>query len=306
MNRRKWGRERDPSMQAAEFQIDTPNIFSLSLSHRMEAICAASSSSISITRVLRIGMIGFGSFAQFLAKAIVKQGHVVRATSRTDYTEESLQLGVSFFREIGEFLEADNDVVMICTSIISLTEVVKTIPFGHLKHPTLFVDVLSVKEHPRQVLLEALPEDTDLLCTHPMFGPESGKDGWKDLTFMYDRVRIRDEGICSRFLKIFECEGCRMLEMSCKEHDKLAAKSQFVTHTIGRVLAEMRIESTCINTKNYSTLLQLKENTVEDSFDLFSGLFTHNRFAKQELKNLETALEKVKWRLQERVNEEHL
>lgn len=25
-----------------------------------------------------------------------------------------------------------------------------------------------------------------------------------------------------------------MLEMSCEEHDKVAAKSQFLTHTIGR------------------------------------------------------------------------
>lgn len=26
-----------------------------------------------------------------------------------------------------------------------------------------------------------------------------------------------------------------------------------------------------------------KENTVKDSFDLFSGLFVHNRFAQQEV-----------------------
>jgi arogenate dehydrogenase (NADP+) len=45
-----------------------------------------------------------------------------------------------------------------------------------------------------------------VLCTHPMFGPESGKDGWEDLTLMYERVRIRDEAICSSFLQIFESE----------------------------------------------------------------------------------------------------
>ncbi|AES74401.1 arogenate dehydrogenase, putative [Medicago truncatula] len=29
--------------------------------------------------------------------------------------------------------------------------------------------------------------------------------------------------------------GCKMLQMSCEEHDKIAAKSQFITHTtIGR------------------------------------------------------------------------
>jgi hypothetical protein len=39
-----------------------------------------------------------------------------------------------------------------------------------------------------------------------MFGPDSGKDGWKDLALMYERVRIRDEAICSSFLQIFESE----------------------------------------------------------------------------------------------------
>ena len=39
-----------------------------------------------------------------------------------------------------------------------------------------------------------------------MFGPESGKNGWKDLTFVYDKVRIREEDICSNFLNIFASE----------------------------------------------------------------------------------------------------
>jgi arogenate dehydrogenase (NADP+) len=36
-----------------------------------------------------------------------------------------------------------------------------------------------------------------------MFGPESGKDGWKNLNFMYDKVRISNEATCSNFLHIF-------------------------------------------------------------------------------------------------------
>ena len=36
----------------------------------------------------------------------------------------------------------------------------------------LIVDVLSVKVHARNVMMSMLPEDCDILCTHPMFGPE--------------------------------------------------------------------------------------------------------------------------------------
>ncbi|XP_057726126.1 arogenate dehydrogenase 1, chloroplastic-like [Arachis stenosperma] len=253
---------------------------------------------------LKIGIIGFGTFGQFLAKTMIKQGHTLTATSRTDYSQHSLQLGIQFFRDVNEFLEADNDVILICTSIISLSGVLDSMPISSLKRSsTLFVDVLSVKEHPRELLLRKLPEESDILCTHPMFGPESGKNGWKDLTFMYDKVRIRDEVICSNFLNIFATEGCRMIQMTCEEHDRLAAKSQFITHTIGRTLAEMDAKFTPIDTKGFQTLVQLKESTVRDSFDLYSGLFLHNRFARQELENLEHALHKVKEMLVQRMSD---
>lgn len=229
----------------------------------------------------------------------MKQGHTLTATSRSDHSQLCARLGISFFRGMTEFIEAENDVIMLCTSILSLTEVLKSLPLHCLKRPTLFADVLSVKEGPREVLLQVLPEESDVLCTHPMFGPESGRDGWNGLSFMYERVRIRDEATCSSFLHIFESEGCRMLEMSCEEHDKLAARSQFLTHTIGRILSEMEIESTPIDTKGFQTLIQLKDSTIRDSFDLYSGLFVHNKFAKQELNNLVLAFEKVKQKLEE-------
>ncbi|CAL5407533.1 unnamed protein product [Camellia sinensis] len=209
-------------------------------------------------------------------------------------------------KDMDRFLEAENDVILLCTSILSLSNVVNSIPLHRLKRPTLFVDVLSVKEHPKEVLLQVLPPELDLLCTHPMFGPESGRDSWEGLNFMYDRVRIRDEAVCSSFLQIFARKGCKMLEMSCEEHDKLAARSQFLTHTIARVLSEMKVESTPIDTKNFQTLVQLKETTMNNSYDLFSGLFIHNKYAQEEaqLKNLEVALEKVKQNLLDRMNEE--
>ncbi|KAL2333462.1 hypothetical protein Fmac_014675 [Flemingia macrophylla] len=108
--------------------------------------------------------------------------------------------------DVSTFLATDLDVVVLCTSILSLSEVVRSMPLTSLKRPTLFVDVLSVKEHPKDLLLRVLPEESDILCTHPMFGPVTGKNGWRDLTFMYDKVRIRDEATCSSFIQIFASE----------------------------------------------------------------------------------------------------
>ena len=47
--------------------------------------------------------------------------------------------------------------------------------------------------YPKQVLLRTLPPEFDILCTHPMFGPDSGRGSWANLNFMYDKVRVCDE-----------------------------------------------------------------------------------------------------------------
>lgn len=85
-----------------------------------------------------------------------------------------------------------------------------------------------------------------------------------------------------------------MVEMSCAEHDRYAAGSQFVTHTMGRVLERFRLESSPINTKGYETLLNLVHNTAGDSFDLYYGLFMYNKNAMEQLERLDMAFEGLK------------
>ena len=57
-------------------------------------------------------------------------------------------------------------------------QVLLSLPVQRLKRSTLFVDVLSVKEFPKRLLLRELPPEVDVLCTHPMFGPDSGGALW--------------------------------------------------------------------------------------------------------------------------------
>lgn len=74
-----------------------------------------------------------------------------------------------------------------------------------------------------------------------------------------------------------------MIEMPCEQHDRIAARSQFLTHTVGRVLSEMELKASPIDTKGFEALLQLRDNTVKDSLDLYLGLFMHNKFAMEEV-----------------------
>jgi hypothetical protein len=51
----------------------------------------------------------------------------------------------------------------------------------------------SAQVFPKQLLLAQLPPEVDILCTHPMFGPDSGRGSWSGLNFMYEVVRCGDD-----------------------------------------------------------------------------------------------------------------
>ena len=105
-------------------------------------------------------------------------------TSRSDYTRVASEMGAKYIplSNLEQFvMEDDMDVIVIAVSIVSFEDTVKDL-VPHLKKRLeekgscpLIVDVLSVKEHARNVMLEQLPEECDILCTHPMFGPDSAK-----------------------------------------------------------------------------------------------------------------------------------
>ncbi|EIE24157.1 hypothetical protein COCSUDRAFT_14797 [Coccomyxa subellipsoidea C-169] len=256
---------------------------------------------------LTIGIIGFGNFGQFLAERLVQAGHTVLATSRTDYREVAAGMGVAFFTDINDFCEEHPEVVIFASSILSMGSVLGGLPVQRLKRNTLFVDVLSVKEFPKRLMLSTLPSEVDILCTHPMFGPDSGKHSWQGLTLMYERVRVAGSADrqkrAANLLRFFETEGCRMVEMSCEEHDRIAASTQFITHTVGRILGSMHLMPTAIDTRGFQSLLNLVDNTTNDSFDLYYGLFMYNANATEELERLEHAFDSVKKQLFRRLHD---
>jgi len=107
-----------------------------------------------------------------------------------------------------------------------------------------------------------------------------------------------------RFLSIWEEEGCRMVPMSCKDHDEFAANSQFITHLMGRILGAQGLKRTPIDTKGFESVLQLVETTTADSFELFYGLYKYNRNSMDTVMNLRQSLEDVIKELQ-RMESDH-
>lgn len=317
------------------------------------------------SRPLTIGIVGFGRFGQFIAKTFGKYGNVV-VTSRSDYTDIAELMGAKYvpLSDPQAFLAENLDVIVIAVSILSFDETIQALaPFLQKEidrqqemlqqnsktaaalstplHGPLIVDVLSVKEHARNIMLEHLPAECDILCTHPMFGPDSGKDSWYNLNFVYEKTRIdkvlldpkvgptkcseeafvdesggvhffnEDSGAhvegmdrMERFLSIWEEEGCRMVPLSCREHDSYAANSQFVTHLVGRVLGSQGLSQTPIDTSGFQSVLKLVDSTTADSFDLFYGLYKYNQNSLETIKQLQAAMDDVVQNLQAKEEEE--
>ena len=67
-----------------------------------------------------------------------------------------------------------------------------------------------------------------------------------------------------------------MEEMCAEEHDRDSANSQFATHLVGRLLEQLDLKSTRIDTKGFERMLALKDTVANDSFDLFYGLYKYN------------------------------
>ncbi len=248
----------------------------------------------------RVGIVGFGNFGQFLAAKLLSE-YDVFAHSRSDYSVVAAAMGVSWHTTLEHLVAQDLDVVIVATSILSFQAVVRALSDA-LASPALpapscadvlVVDVLSVKCHAKTTMLALLPDGADVLCTHPMFGPESGKHGWSGLPFVYERVRLRDARRCEDFLRWWSAQGCRMEDMTCELHDSCAAGSQFVTHFTGRVLARLSLRTTPINTRGFDSLLQLVDNTCKDSFDLFFALYKFNPNSEAQLRVFEQALADV-------------
>ena len=329
-----------PAGQLEQLKKEEARLAALLASVRQEKL------SVLRSRPLSIGVVGFGRFGQFIARSFAKYGNVF-GSSRGDYANIAKEMGAGYtpLADLGEYIVTnDVDVLVLAVSIVSFEDTVKDlVPYLERRLETrgdlpLVVDVASVKEHPRNILLDNLPKECDVLCTHPMFGPDSASAGWQGQTFVYERTRIDgvlvddsqssprtsdgqnstsdtstfmdEDGIMhdvhelteahvegmdriSRFLSIWEEEGCQMVRMSCSEHDEFAANSQFITHLTGRILGAQGLKATPVDTMGFKNLLRLIETTNADSFELFYGLYKYNSNSGYTIGRLRGALDDV-------------
>lgn len=232
---------------------------------------------------MKIGVYGLGRFGSFWAASLAKSYPVVgynRSPLRTP------PVGVPVV-PLDELFSCDT--LILCVAISSFRQVLKEIaPF--LKPGVLVMDTCSVKIYPASVMEKILPQEIEIIATHPMFGPDSGKDGITGLPLVFSPIRCR-AATSDLWRSLFQDMQLHVIEMSCDQHDREAAYSQGITHFIGRVLDELHLAPTQLATLGYRRLMSIVEQTCNDPIQLFYDLQRYNPYAHDMRLNLTQALD---------------
>lgn len=228
---------------------------------------------------------GLGRFGTFWAECLYRAGADVIAYSRS---EHELPEGV---RRAGEDEVLNAHVLFFCVAISSFEDVLKRVG-GRIGKDTIVMDTCSVKILPSKWMKENIPSDRTIIATHPMFGPDSGRNGIKGLPLAMCPVSPKERAY-DEMKAFFSSMGLDVLEMSAEEHDEEAAYSQGVTHFVGRTLDQMGMKPTPIATQGYRNLMTIVEQTCNDPLQLFYDLQRFNPYAKEMRLSLQVAVEKV-------------
>ena len=229
----------------------------------------------------RVSIIGFGRFGAMLHSLLSKGFEVdvfdKNSIDNSDVNEVSLEDALQ------------NETIFIAVPIRDFENLVKDISKKISSGKTV-IDVCSVKVFPKKVMLDNLSDETDIIATHPLFGPDSLKDSGSVMTMESVRNTF---GRYDFWKNYFESQNISIEEISAEEHDMMAARSQGLTHFVGRVIDDFGTNQTRIDTEGYKALHKLVNQTCNDTWELFEDIQNFNPFTEKMISELNESFEKI-------------
>ena len=229
----------------------------------------------------RVSIIGFGRFGGMLHSLLSKGFEVdvfdKNSIDNSDVNEVSLEDALQ------------NETIFIAVPIRDFENLVKDISKKISSGKTV-IDVCSVKVFPKKVMLDNLSNETDIIATHPLFGPDSLKDSGSVMTMESVRNTF---GRYDFWKNYFESQNILIEEISAEEHDMMAARSQGLTHFVGWVIDDFGTNQTRIDTEGYKALHKLVNQTCNDTWELFEDIQNFNPFTEKMISELNESFEKI-------------
>ena len=218
----------------------------------------------------QLGLIGYGAFGRLTAQHL-SQWFEVRAFDP--------QLAASDEHVTAVSLEdaAACPVVILAVPVgvleQTLTEIAPMLTQG-----AVVLDVGSVKVKPAEAMQRLLPDHVHIVGTHPLFGPQSAKNGLEGLRIAICEVRgtkdaRRTAAWCRKML------GLKVFNVSPEDHDREAATVQGLTHLIAKVLLNMEPLPTRMTTASFERVMQGVDMVRHDSPAVYQAIERDNPFA---------------------------
>lgn len=243
---------------------------------------------MSIDHKPTIGVIGYGVFGQLTAQYL-SEFFELKIWNRSQDKLKDLpsNCSTSSLEET-----AAQPIVILAVTLNALPAILDQIR-DHLQPNALVLDVTSVKIRPVELMEEKLPEDVEILGTHPLFGPQSAPDTVAGQTMILCPVRIASDRLSSteEFLKR---QGLNVRIMTPEEHDQRMAYVHALTFFVARGLMRMDVHANDIITPSFKKILDLAELEAHHSDELFKTI-EQNPYAAEvraELLDQLTALDK--------------
>ena len=239
----------------------------------------------------RISIVGFGRFGKTLYR-LMKDDFVITLYNRSKIEPRVFgpMKNTRIAKNIGDIY--NGDYIFYAVPISAFEQLISS-HTKYIRSHHVLIDVLSVKLFPAKIFSKYIKESqTQALLTHPMFGPDSSKNGFEGLPMIIDKFRT-DSATYNFWKEYFRSKKLRVIEMSAKEHDKIAANSQGLTHFVGRLLEDLDFQESPIDSLGAKKLWQIKEQTCNDTWQLFADLQHYNPYTRQMRLKLGDSYDKV-------------
>ncbi len=220
-----------------------------------------------------LGLIGFGAFGRLVARHL--RIHVeLRATDPALPPGSAAGLDGVTIVSLAE--AATCDIVVLATPVDTLAAVVASVA-PYLRTGALVLDVGSVKSGPAAVMRSGLPAHVDIVATHPLFGPQSAREGLAGLKIAVCPIRGRRGARVGAFLR--RALKLDVIMTTPEAHDREAATVQGLTHLIAKVLVQMEPLPSRMTTRSFDLLMQAVGMVRDDAPAVFQAIEQSNPYA---------------------------
>lgn len=221
-----------------------------------------------------LGLLGFGAFGQLMARHLQPHLRLVvcdpAQSPQPDPSGQGLMPG-----DVAAV--AACDIVVLAVPVDAMARAIASLR-PHLRAGTVVLDVGSVKIEPARLLLQGLPEPVEIIGTHPLFGPQSARDGLAGLKIALCPIRGRSTGRIAAFLR--RTFALDVILTTPDAHDRDMALVQGLTHLVAKILVRMEPVPRRMTTRSFELLMQATEMVRHDAPGVFVAIERANPHAR--------------------------